>query len=85
MAARKVNDKVVVHDPAVDQKAQAKTEAAEVGGERRKAHIEALRTELTYLEHQPVPNGRRIAEVRAEITRASKAGGRAAGLETAGG
>lgn len=76
MARQKINETTVIEDHAADQRAREKAELAKVAGERRKAAVEALRTELAYLERQPSPNERRIGEVKAEIARATKAGGR---------
>jgi hypothetical protein len=73
MAREKINDKVVIEDHAAAYARRANAELEKEAGLRRKAHIDALRTELAYLERQPKPNESRIAEVNREINRYRKA------------
>ena len=73
MAREKINDKVVVEDHAAAYARAANAEVEKAAGLARKAHIDALRTELAYLERQPKPNETRIGEVNREIDRYRKA------------
>lgn len=76
MAAEKINDKTTVVDHVAEAKAREKAEQAKIAGARRKAAVQALETELAYLERQPKVNERRVGEVKAELVKARKSGGR---------